>query len=129
MKEDQCLSLIERCDKCGKAFMDKSEVKRHKMYEHIVPVSPFEEVKEQEDNREGKSPHENMEEIKTNEPDNIKSLGQLQSSKTSATPADVNTTKGIDDNNNNTDNSNYNKANDNNTAIGNRLRSFRSFRL
>jgi hypothetical protein len=123
MKEGGCLSLIERCDKCGKAFMDKSEVKRHKMYEHIVPVSPFEE--------EEKSPYQNMDEIKTNEPDNIKSLGQLQNSKTSATPADANTIKGIDDNNNNnTDNSsNYNKTNHNNTAIGNRLRSFRSFRL
>jgi hypothetical protein len=34
---------IERCDKCGKAFMSKSEVERHKRYEHPVPVSPFEE--------------------------------------------------------------------------------------
>ena len=34
--------LIERCEKCGKAFMDKSEVERHKTYEHIIPVSPFE---------------------------------------------------------------------------------------
>ena len=34
---------IERCDKCGKPFMSQSEVKRHKMYEHPVPVSPFEE--------------------------------------------------------------------------------------
>ncbi len=34
---------IERCDKCGKAFMSKSEVERHKMYEYPVPVSPFEE--------------------------------------------------------------------------------------
>ncbi len=34
---------IERCDKCGKAFMSHSEVERHKMYEHPVPVSPFEE--------------------------------------------------------------------------------------
>jgi hypothetical protein len=32
---------IERCDKCGKAFMSQSEVKRHKRYEH--PVPPFEE--------------------------------------------------------------------------------------
>jgi hypothetical protein len=121
--------LIERCDKCGKAFMDKSEVKRHKMYEHIVPVSPFEEVEEEKENREGKSPYQNMEEIRTNEPDNIKSPGQLQNLKTSATPADVNTTKGIDDNNNTDNSSNYNKAKDNNTAIGNRPRSFRSFRL
>jgi hypothetical protein len=35
--------VIERCDKCGKAFMNQSEVKRHKMYEHPVLVSPFEE--------------------------------------------------------------------------------------
>jgi hypothetical protein len=34
---------IERCDKCGKAFMSQSEVERHKMHEHPVPVSPFEE--------------------------------------------------------------------------------------
>lgn len=34
---------IERCDKCGKPFMSQSEVERHKMYEHPVPVSPFEE--------------------------------------------------------------------------------------
>jgi hypothetical protein len=38
--------VIERCEKCGKPFMDKSEVNRHKMYEHIVPLSPFEENKE-----------------------------------------------------------------------------------
>jgi hypothetical protein len=35
--------VIERCDKCGKAFMSQSEVERHKRYEHPVPVSPFEE--------------------------------------------------------------------------------------
>jgi hypothetical protein len=34
---------IERCDKCGKSFMSKSEVDRHKAWEHPVPVSPFEE--------------------------------------------------------------------------------------
>jgi hypothetical protein len=34
---------IKRCDKCGKAFMSESEVERHKMYEHPVPVSPLEE--------------------------------------------------------------------------------------
>jgi hypothetical protein len=32
---------IKRCDKCGKAFMSESEVDRHKMYEHPVPVSPM----------------------------------------------------------------------------------------
>lgn len=36
--------MIERYEKCGKSFMDKSEANRHKMYEHIVPVSPFEEI-------------------------------------------------------------------------------------
>jgi hypothetical protein len=34
---------IERCDKCGKAFLSQSEIGRHKMYEHPVPVLPFEE--------------------------------------------------------------------------------------
>ena len=34
---------IERCDKCGKPFMSQSEVERHKVYEHPVPVPPFEE--------------------------------------------------------------------------------------
>jgi hypothetical protein len=34
---------IERCDKCGKPFMNQSEVERHKVYEHPVPVPPFEE--------------------------------------------------------------------------------------
>ena len=46
--------MVERCDKCGKPFMDKSEVNRHKMYEHIVPVSPFEE------NKEGAVMHESI---------------------------------------------------------------------
>ncbi len=32
---------IERCEKCGKSFMRKSEVECHKMWEH--PVSPLEE--------------------------------------------------------------------------------------
>ena len=34
---------IERCDKCDKAFLSQSEVDSHKMYEHPVPVLPFEE--------------------------------------------------------------------------------------
>ena len=34
---------IERCDRCGKAFLSQSEVDRHKMYEHPVSVLPFEE--------------------------------------------------------------------------------------
>ena len=32
---------IERCDKCGKAFLSQSEVERHKMYEHPVSVLPL----------------------------------------------------------------------------------------
>ena len=42
---------IERCDKCGKAFMSQSEVERHKRYEHPVPVSPFEERRFASDTR------------------------------------------------------------------------------
>lgn len=34
---------IERCEKCGKPFMSQSEVERHKVYEHPVPVPSFEE--------------------------------------------------------------------------------------
>jgi hypothetical protein len=34
---------IERCDKCGKPFMSQSEVERHKLFEHPVPVPAFEE--------------------------------------------------------------------------------------
>ena len=34
---------IEKCDKCGEAFMSQSEVERHKIYEHPVPISPLEE--------------------------------------------------------------------------------------
>jgi hypothetical protein len=46
---------IERCDKCGKAFMSQSEVERHKMYEHPVPVSPFEERRFASDSRKNNS--------------------------------------------------------------------------
>ena len=46
---------IERCDKCGKAFMSKSEVERHKMYEHPIPVSPFEERRSVSDTRRDNS--------------------------------------------------------------------------
>jgi hypothetical protein len=46
---------IERCDKCGKAFMSQSEVERHKMYEHPVPVSPFEERRFASDSRKSNS--------------------------------------------------------------------------
>ncbi len=54
---------IERCDKCGKAFMSQSEVERHKMYEHPVPVSPFEERGFASDTRKNNSDNMNMEDV------------------------------------------------------------------
>ncbi len=54
---------IERCDKCGKAFMNHSEVERHKMYEHPVPVSPFEEKRSASDTRKNDSDNINMEDV------------------------------------------------------------------
>ncbi len=54
---------IERCDKCGKAFMSQSEVKRHKMYEHPVPVSPFEERRFDSDLSKNNSNNINMEDV------------------------------------------------------------------
>lgn len=52
---------IEKCDKCGKAFMSQSDVERHKIYEHPVPVSPFEE-RFAPDIRRNNSNNMNMEE-------------------------------------------------------------------
>jgi hypothetical protein len=54
---------IERCDKCGKPFMSQSEVERHKMYEHLVPVSPFEERRFASDTRKNNSNNMNMEDV------------------------------------------------------------------
>jgi hypothetical protein len=54
---------IERCDKCGKAFMSQSEVERHKMYEHPVPVSPFEEKRSASDTRKNASDNMNAEDL------------------------------------------------------------------
>ncbi len=54
---------IERCDKCGKAFMSQSEVERHKMYEHPVPVSPFEEKRSASDTSKNDSDNMNMEDL------------------------------------------------------------------
>jgi hypothetical protein len=102
--------LIERCEKCGKAFMDKSEVKRHKMYEHIVPVSPFEETEEKEESL----PYQNLM-LKRIEPDNINNLKELQKSRTT-----------INTNDTPSNNSNYNKTSNN---IGNRPIGFRPFRF
>jgi hypothetical protein len=111
--------VIERCEKCGKPFMDKSEVNRHKMYEHIVPVSPFEE------NKEGTTIYEstNMERKKTENRNNYPK--ELQKSiMTTTTSTNVDTTnKGENDNNNN---NNYSKGIN---VTQNRSRDFRSFRL
>jgi hypothetical protein len=71
---------IERCDKCGKAFMSQSELERHKMYEHPVPVSPFEEKRFASDTR------------KNNDNMNIEDLQKMTS--------DVTTGKSNNDNNN-----------------------------
>jgi hypothetical protein len=54
---------IERCDKCGKAFMSQSDVERHKKYEHPVPVSPFEERRFASDTRKNDSDNMNMEDL------------------------------------------------------------------
>jgi hypothetical protein len=51
---------IERCEKCGKAFMSQSEVERHKMYEHPVPVSPFEEKRSDSDITKNDGDNRNM---------------------------------------------------------------------
>ena len=55
---------IERCEKCGKAFISQSEVERHKMHEHPVPVSPFEEKRSASDTRKNDSDNNiNMEDL------------------------------------------------------------------
>ena len=54
---------IERCDKCGKAFVNQSEVERHKRYEHPVPVSPFEEKRSAPDTRKNDSDNMNIEDL------------------------------------------------------------------
>jgi len=53
---------IERCDKCGKAFMSHLEVERHKRYEHLVQVSPFED-KEWETDLNKNNNNMNMEDL------------------------------------------------------------------
>jgi hypothetical protein len=108
--------VIERCEKCGKPFMDKSEVNRHKMYEHIVPVSPFEEKKEgavmrkETENRNNSSHPEDLQ----------KSIITT----TSNTTTNVDTTNKGESNNSN---SNYNSKGIN--IIQNRSRGFRSIRM
>ena len=43
--------------------MSQSEVKRHKMYEHPVPVSPFEEKRSASDTRKNDNDNMNMEDL------------------------------------------------------------------
>ena len=104
--------MVERCDKCGKPFMDKSEVNRHKMYEHIVPVSPFEE------NKEGATIYESIN-PERKESGNGSHPEELQNSIiTTTTSTDVDTTnKGV-----------INNDNKSITSTQNRLRCF-SLRL
>jgi hypothetical protein len=111
--------MVERCEKCGKPFMDKSEVNRHKMYEHIVPVSPFEE------NKEGATMYEsiNLQRKETGNRKDSSHPEELQKSiiTTSNTPINLDTTNKGENNNNN---SNYNSKGINITQ--NRSRGFRS---
>jgi hypothetical protein len=80
---------IERCEKCGKAFMSQSEVKRHKRYEHPVPVSPFEERRFDSDlSKNNTSSNMNIEDLqkmtsdvttgKNNSNNNITTIGSRQ---------------------------------------------------
>ena len=113
--------MVERCEKCGKPFMDKSEVNRHKMYEHIVPVSPFEE------NKEGATMYEsiNLQRKETGNRNDSSHPEELQKSiittTTTKKPINVDTTNKGENNNNN---SNYNSKGINITQ--NRSRGFRS---
>ena len=93
--------------------MDKSEVNRHKMYEHIVPVSPFEE------NKEGTRIYESIN-PERKESENISHPEELQKSITTTTTSnDVDTiNKGLTNNNNKSI-----------TSTQNRSRGFRSLRL
>jgi hypothetical protein len=117
--------MVERCDKCGKPFMDKSEVNRHKMYEHSVPVSPFEE------NKEGAVIYEsiNPKRKETGNRDDSSHPEELQKSiitTTSNTPINVDTTKKGENNINS--NSNYNNSKGINITQ-NRSKGFRSIRM
>jgi hypothetical protein len=114
--------VIERCEKCGKPFMDKSEVNRHKMYEHIVPVSPFEENKKGTTMYEGTNAEKKETGNRNNHPEELqKSI----TTTTTTTSTNVDTTNKRENDNNN-DGNNYNKGIN---VTQNRSRGFRSFRL
>jgi hypothetical protein len=110
--------MVERCDKCGKPFMDKSEVNRHKMYEHSVPVSPFEE------NKEGAVLYESINPQR-------KETGNREELQKSIITTTSNTLKNVDVSNkgeNNNSNRNYNNSKGINISQ-NRSRGFRSIRM
>jgi hypothetical protein len=123
--------LVERCEKCGKAFMDKSEVKRHKMYEHIVSVSPFEE---QENKEKDDTIYENVRietRKETNDSNNPEELTRLKMTTTTRTTIDINNTnETANSNNNKTSNCNNNNKRTSDIITGNRTRgNLRPFRL
>lgn len=102
--------------------MDKSEINRHKMYEHFVPLSPFEENKEGAVMYESISPQrkENGNRNNSHPEDLRKSIITT----TSNTPTNVDTTNKVENNNSN---SNYNSKGISITQ--NRSRGFRSIRM
>ena len=109
--------MVERCEKCGKPFMDKSEVNRHKMYEHSVPVSPFEQ------NEEGTVMRKETGNRNRSHPEGLQK--SIITTTTSSTPNNVDAiNKGE---NNNSNNDNYNSKDINITQ--NRPRGFRSIRM
>jgi hypothetical protein len=110
--------MVERCDKCGKPFMDKSEVNRHKMYEHIVPVSPFEENKEGAVIRKETANRNN-----SSHPEELQK--SIITTTTSNTPTNVDTTNKGENNNSN---SNYNNSKGINISQ-NRARGFGPIRM
>ncbi len=79
---------IERCDKCGKPIKSQSEVERHKMYEHPVPVSPFEERRFDSDLRKNNTSNMNVKDVqkmtsavttgKSNSNNDITTIGSRQ---------------------------------------------------
>jgi len=107
--------MVERCDKCGKPFMDKSEANRHKMYEHSVPVSPFEQ------NKEGAAMRKETGNVNSSHPEEV----QKSITTTGNTPTNVDTSNKGE---NNDSNSNYNNSKGSNITQ-NKSRGFRSIRM
>jgi hypothetical protein len=100
--------------------MDKSEVNRHKMYEHSVPVSPFEE------NKEGAVIYAQRKE--TGNRDDSSHPEELQKSIITTTSNTLNNVDVSNKGENNTSNNNYNNSKGINISQ-NRSRGFRSIRM